>query len=114
MAKYKLIVLINAIEGREDEFNDWFSNQHMHDSLKVPGMKTAQRFELTDDQWPEASRQWRYMTLYDVETDDVAGVIAELRRRGGTPEMPSTDTIQPPVYIHVYEPITDFVESSTD
>ncbi|MEQ9574230.1 MAG: hypothetical protein RLN77_01490, partial [Rhodospirillales bacterium] len=29
MAKYKLIVLINAIEGREDEFNDWFTNQHM-------------------------------------------------------------------------------------
>ena len=77
MAKYKLIVLINAIEGREDEFNDWFTNQHMHDGLKVPGMKTAQRFELTDDQWPEASRQWRYMTLYDVETDDIAGVIAE-------------------------------------
>lgn len=114
MAKYKLIVLINAIEGREDEFNNWFINQHVPDVLTIPGMKTAQRFELAEHQREGAKKEFRFLTLYDVETDDLPWVIHEMKIRQGTPQMVSTDTIAPPASIHFFEPITELVTSAED
>ena len=41
--KNLLLVLSNAVEGKEDEFNDWYSNVHLHDGVKVPGFVAAVR-----------------------------------------------------------------------
>ncbi len=38
MAKYNLIALTNPLEGRDDEFNDWYTNVHLADVLKLPGV----------------------------------------------------------------------------
>ncbi len=104
--QYKIVVLINAIEGKEDVLNDWFTNTHMPDALKIPGFVNGQRFRLSDTQREGAARQWKYLALYDVETDDIQGVLDELKRRQGTPLMVGTDSIAPGGYMHLFEPIT--------
>jgi hypothetical protein len=31
----------------EDEFNEWYSDRHVHEILRVPGYLSAQRFRVT-------------------------------------------------------------------
>ena len=50
MGKYNLIALTNPIDGLDDEFNDWYTNEHLDDVLKLPGVMAAQRFCLNDVQ----------------------------------------------------------------
>lgn len=47
------------------------------------------------------------MTTYELETDDLQGVIDELQRRAGTPQMVGTDSIAPGGFVTFFEPITD-------
>ena len=50
MPRYNLIVLTNPVDGREDEYNDWYTNVHLDDVLKVPGVVAAQRFRRSNHQ----------------------------------------------------------------
>lgn len=67
MIQSLLVVLSRAVDGRDDELNDWYTNIHLRDVLKFRGCFAAQRFAATDDppgplpaQWP-----WRYLALYE-------------------------------------------------
>lgn len=46
MARHHFIVLSNPVAGREDDYNDWYDNEHLDDVLKVEGFVAAQRFRL--------------------------------------------------------------------
>src|SRR5690606_19186746 len=48
---YAYVVLSNPVPGRDQEYNDWYSNRHLADVVAVPGFVSAQRFRLVD---PEA------------------------------------------------------------
>jgi hypothetical protein len=41
MAKHVFVVLTNPVEGKEDTYNDWYTNVHLGDVLKVPGIVAA-------------------------------------------------------------------------
>ena len=43
VSDYHLIVFSRPTPGREDEFNKWYSDQHVGDLLKVPGIVAGQR-----------------------------------------------------------------------
>jgi hypothetical protein len=94
MAKYTFVVMTNPTAGKEDEFNEWYDKQHIPDVLNVPGFVSGQRFRIADAQMGgEASKAHKYLALYEIETDDLAGVLKELRARGGTPEIVPSDAI---------------------
>lgn len=46
MATHIFDVHSNPVPGREDEYNDWYTNQHLSDVLASPGFVAAQRFEV--------------------------------------------------------------------
>ncbi len=48
--KHVLVVMSNPAPGKEQEYNDWYTNVHLGDVLKVPGIVSAQRFKLDDKQ----------------------------------------------------------------
>jgi hypothetical protein len=94
MAKYTFVVMTNPTTGKEAEFNEWYNTHHIPDVLNVPGFVCAQRFHIADAQMGgEASKAYKYLALYEIETDDLAGVLKELRARGGTPEIVPSDAI---------------------
>jgi hypothetical protein len=73
MTHHVLIVLSNAADARDDEFNDWYDNQHLRDVLSVEGFVAAQRFRLSDAQLrPEEPRPHRYLAVYEIEAPDLA------------------------------------------
>lgn len=87
MAKYCLLVLTTPVPGRDEEFNDWYTNQHVPDVLKIPGFVGAKRYKITHD----SNLPGKYVAIYEIEADDPQTVIAELRKRSNTPAMIMSD-----------------------
>ncbi len=89
MAHYTIIVLSNPVAGREAEFDAWYTNTHILDLLKVPGVETAQRFAVVDALSNGAKQS--YIAQYGVETDDIDATMALIQSRLGGPQMPMSD-----------------------
>lgn len=58
-----LTVLINPIEGREADFNDWYTNVHIRDVMRFPGSIRVQQLIASTVQLTPPSH--KYFTLYD-------------------------------------------------
>jgi hypothetical protein len=93
MTKYIWTVLTNAANGEDEAFNRWYDEVHLADWLKVPGIVSAQRFKLAPSQvvanpgnrstisadFPHF--KYRYLSIYNIETDDLKGALEEVLRR---------------------------------
>ncbi|MCB2077314.1 MAG: hypothetical protein KDE55_06395 [Novosphingobium sp.] len=91
MGKYILAVPSSAKEGRDDDYNEWYNSQHIHDICAIPGVKSGRRFV------PSAASPMpapaNYFALYEIDTDDIGAVMGEMFRRSEGGEMPMTDAL---------------------
>ena len=101
MADYKFVVLTNPVEGREDEYNAWYDDQHLNDVLKAPGFWRAQRFENADP-LSDAPPRYKYLAIYDFESDDLARTFETFFTLAGTDQMPISDAMDKDVSPIVY------------
>lgn len=81
MTRYRMVSLTNVLDGREKEFNDWYEQIHLGDLLALDGMKSGQRYRLIDD--PD----WAYLADYEVETDDIRGLLNRMDQRARSGEI---------------------------
>ncbi|MGE0774116.1 MAG: hypothetical protein AB7G25_02375 [Sphingomonadaceae bacterium] len=110
MALHRLVVLSNAVDNRDDEFNAWYTDQHLGDVLATPTFVSAQRFELSGA--VSDGLKYKYLAIYDIETNDLAASLTDLESRANTERMPVSETLDVPgVYAHVYTPITGLVKA---
>jgi EthD protein. len=101
MPRYRAIVMSNAREGQEDAFNRYYDEQHLPDVLAVPGYVSAERFRLVS-----GTDTYQYLTIYEIETDDLDAVNAEVMRRIESGEMPLTGTADPThLFVANFEPV---------
>jgi hypothetical protein len=99
--KYCLVVFSDPMPHREDEYNTWYSEVHLPHVLAVPGFVSARRLKLADGPGIENTPlPGKYMALYEMETDDPAGVLKEMWSRAGTPAMPISGAIDAPNSTH--------------
>jgi hypothetical protein len=112
MAKHVFVVLTNPVEGQEDTYNEWYTNMHLEDVLKVPGIVAAQRFKLSDVQRDKPPFPWRYLALYEIDTDDLNHTLAVLKERSGTSAMVISDAVAPERLGWFFQPITPRVEAA--
>jgi hypothetical protein len=104
MAKYTYVVMSNPTPGKEEEYNRWYTDQHLPDVLAVPGFVAAQRFRVDD---PNSKLPHRYLALYEIETEDLSKAMADLNGRAGTPAMPLSDALDVnTVSATIFAPIT--------
>jgi hypothetical protein len=87
VARYKLIALSNAKDGREAEFNDWYDNVHLPDMLKIPGVVSGERFT---NAFPAAHK---FVAVFDVETESLEALASEIHARAGTDRMVVSDAL---------------------
>lgn len=68
MIESQLVVLTNAVEGRDEDFNDWYSNIHARDTMRMPGGLAQQRFAFSADQVQDFGGDFpaKYLAIYDV------------------------------------------------
>ena len=109
MKKCSFIVFSNPQPGMEDEYNDWYTNQHLADVLKIRGFVTAQRFKLAQ---ADSTLPGRYLAIYEMETDDPEASLAELFRCSGTEQMPLVAALDmDAISTTLFEVITDKVSA---
>ena len=104
MPKYVFCVFTDAVEGREDEYNHWYTNTHLADVVAVPGFVAAQRFKLEPSQ--DTPFQQRYLAIYEVETDDLKATKKALTQAAKSGAMPVSDALAPDVIAAYYQQIT--------
>jgi hypothetical protein len=108
MAQGKLIILNNAIPEREDEYNDWYSNKHVADVVRIPGILTGRRFTRMEQQ-RGPDQPYKYSAMYDIEAEMAPQIVSELSRRAHTPEMPLSTAVTDPRYLSFFDAITPLI-----
>ena len=88
--------------SREDEYNDWYTNTHIPQVCEVPGITGARRYKLRD---AAAGEGPAYLAIYDLEADDLAEPMRELRARSASGQMDMSDVLRldPPPVVTVCE-----------
>jgi hypothetical protein len=74
---FTYVVMSNPLPGRDAEYNEWYTHQHLADVMAVPGFVSARRFVLADNAAEGAPKQ-RYLALYNMYTDEPEKVLATL------------------------------------
>jgi hypothetical protein len=78
--------MTRPVEGREQEYNDWYRDVHLRDLVAVAGIKSAQRFRLSRSVMP-GTEPLPYLAIYDVETDDIDKTLEDLQDRAASGRM---------------------------
>jgi hypothetical protein len=86
MRRFKMLVFSEPFEGRDDEFNEWYTGRHLADICALPGFATAQRFKLHSVSMGKSLN--RYLAIYDMESDDPDWVVETMFAARDTPAMP--------------------------
>jgi hypothetical protein len=93
MATYKFVALSIPHPGQEAELETWYDNQHIPDCLKLEGFVAAERYRIDEKPMGAAVPAWKVMVIYEIETDDINAVLAQIPKVVRTPAMPITDAI---------------------
>ncbi len=90
--KYKFIVFSRPVEGREDEYNDWYQNRHLGEVIATPGFTGARRLKLSGT-LEEGTPAYPYCAIYEVEAEDWTSPFNQLGERAGNGEIFMSDAI---------------------
>ena len=96
MPKAVLIVQSQAADAsRDDEYHKWYSNTHIPELLEIPGIQSARRFSLAGGGFGPADESVpAHLAIYEIEADDVEGVVTEIATRAGDGRIEMSDVIQ--------------------
>ncbi len=104
MPKAVLAVVTNCPQGREAEFNEWYTNTHVPDILQLPGFVAATRYEMVGQ---PRQGQGKFLALYEMEAEEPAAALAGVGK--AVPELTARgrmfDGLEL-VYAGAYQPIT--------
>lgn len=82
MATHVVLHLHNVPVGREDDYAVWFEGPHHAALSALDGNLSADRYEVTPEQvMADIPQPWRYLSVYDVTSQDLEAAIAGLSQR---------------------------------
>ncbi|MBF0673343.1 MAG: hypothetical protein IR160_12255 [Salinibacterium sp.] len=103
MAKSILVVYTKPVEGREAEFDEWYTSVHLPEVVRLEGFTAARRYRFVPEKAGEAHPDLPWLAIYEIEDGmlDAArsALAAALRsssaavREGRTPELMPSDAL---------------------
>jgi hypothetical protein len=89
---------------REDEYNNWYTKVHIPDVCAVDGVTGARRYKVSDPS-QLASDAPGYCAVYDLDADDLNGVIGDIAARATDGRMSISDSMamDPTPVMTIYE-----------
>jgi hypothetical protein len=75
---YYFLSFVNGLRGREQEYDRWYLEHHIHELLLVPGFAAAQRFTLERALREDLLPAFNFLGVYEIRTSDLARTIAGL------------------------------------
>lgn len=110
MPRYLYLALSDPLPDREDELDAWYDDIHLAQVVDVPGFVSAQRFSAVETCDGPVQRR-RTLVIYEIDADDPARVIAEMRTRRGTERLIPSDALDiRSMFAQVYEPRGELVK----
>jgi len=103
MAKGILIVHTAAAEGRDADFQQWYSEVHIPEILGLAGFTSARRFtRLGESDHP-------YLTIYEIEADDIAAAQAGIgaAAQAGELQMSDSMSMSPPPKMELFALVSE-------
>ena len=76
--RHVLVVLTNPVDGREEEYNEWYDTVHLPEVLALEGFVAAQRFAAAPAMAGREGPPRQYLAIYEIEADDVTTALATL------------------------------------
>ncbi|MXO89969.1 hypothetical protein [Pontixanthobacter aquaemixtae] len=68
MALFTTIHLHNVADAKEEAYAQWFDGDHQADLARLRGFKSADRYEITQEQiMPDIAQPWRFMSVYEFD-----------------------------------------------
>jgi hypothetical protein len=111
---YVYVVRSGPADGRDEAYNDWYTNVHLADVLAVPGFVSAQRFCVADPAAPDAPVPG-YLALYTMRTDNPEGLLAKLTSLVESGQMAMSEAFDmETVTTALYRALTPVVVCKTD
>lgn len=82
MAKYLLLALNGPTggEGDEEAYHRWYEEEHLPAFRELEAVRSARRYKVLRGQLP-GMEAWPFVTAYEIETDDLAALSAQLAQR---------------------------------
>jgi len=93
MAKYVMVVQSNAKPGRDADYNEWYDTIHFADICAIPGITGGRRFEHAMTAIGAPGQP--YLSIFEIEADDPAQIMAEMGQRGADGRMRVSDALDP-------------------
>jgi hypothetical protein len=111
MTKAVLIVFTNVTSPEHDDaYNSWYDDTHLVDVVAVPGFTAAARYRVSDVQAKGVEPRHRYLSIYEVEGDELQDALDALLRAGR--DMVISEHLDPgTAAAYLYEEITPRVVS---
>ncbi len=63
----KMLVFSSAVEGRDDEYNEWYNNVHLKEVCATDPFKSAERYRIPDVQGLPQPSSHRYVAIYEFD-----------------------------------------------
>jgi hypothetical protein len=76
MGRFRFVVFTNPVAGREDEYNDWYSNTHLAEVVGVPGFAAVQRFRI--ENVGRIAPAHDYLAIYEMTAETPEAAAADL------------------------------------
>jgi hypothetical protein len=91
MAKALFLAWASPVDDASDkEFNTWYDDTHISEvRAAIPAITAVHRYALEDPTGGGQSIR-RYLAVYEIDTDDVAGAAAALQAATGSMNLSST------------------------
>lgn len=103
MVKYVLVVASSPKPGREAEYADWYDKVHLPDVCRATGVLNGRRLIALDSS--PATPPGAQISVFDLDVDDPASVMAEITERTKSGDFGSSDSVDPQsVKIWYYKP----------
>lgn len=95
MAKAAMLAWSNPSGEGDDAYNEWYDSVHATQVAEaIPGVTEVRRYRLVDDSAAgEGELPHRYLAIYVLESDDVAGAAAALGAAGGAGKLDMSTAI---------------------
>jgi hypothetical protein len=110
MAKALLVVLTDSVEGRDDEYNQWYTEKHLDDVLAAAGFEAAQRFKFVPSKLSRRPAA-PYLAIYEVDADQRERAEQLLLETANTEAMPISNAMAARPITWWFESICDRVQA---
>jgi hypothetical protein len=83
MSRYLILALNGPTNGEGDEaaLNRWYEEEHLPAFKSIDGIRSARRYKVMQGKVPGLDEVWPYVAAYEIETDNLAAVSAQLAEK---------------------------------